>query len=64
MRVREFVQDLLLADQDAEVFVVGPDGGNVVRYDDWSAEYVDEYLETIIVSDGLAVNAVVLWPVS
>lgn len=63
MKVRELVQDLLLADQDADVYVASHAWGNIVKpYDDWSAEVVDEDGE-LYFDDASDNNAIVIWPV-
>lgn len=60
MKVRELIQDLLLADQDAEVYV-GRDGllVGVELYTDWSAEKVED--GALLYDDPSDTNAIVLW---
>lgn len=60
MKVRELIQDLLLADQDADVYIGGDGSQPVEMYTDWSGENVDEFGD-LLWDDPSDNNAIVLW---
>jgi hypothetical protein len=60
MKVRELIQDLLLADPDAEVLIATDSGYSPPTEDPYTEETADETFSARTVTPGT--KAIVLWP--
>lgn len=61
MKVRELIQDLLLADQDAEVLIATDSGFSIPTEDPYTEEYFDGVF-TYSDPTPPAYKVIVLWP--